>query len=202
MRTSAEPLIQQLRAGFPTTIGDEVGLVARTMTSNVSYGVLFRESPHFVNVGGERLRLPHRHGFTPRSWRSEPGLDATIEAAIAVGNYDGFVRQRSVGPLVRSGASWTTPYILELASDYVVEIISELEEHLEAADLDDLRRYIADNPAHWALTTHRVESYWNEYYRTTTRAEATSSYPGFRVLSAIAGDDPALMPRRRQLRQR
>jgi hypothetical protein len=152
----------------------------------VRYGILFRKNPSFVNVGGEQLRLPLRHGFKPRTWPSSSGTDATIEAAIAARHYDGFVRERSVQPLVLSRELWTIPYILELASDYVIEILTELDNHFNEIDRDNLSRYVTENPAHLELTTARINSYWNAYYRTTSKKQATSLHPGFRILTAIA----------------
>lgn len=186
MKAPADLLIDQLRSGFPAALGTDVEAAARTMISNVRYGILFRKNPSFVNVGGEELRLPLRHGFKPRTWPSSSGADATIEAAIAARHYDGFVRQRSVQPLVLCREPWTIPYILELASDYVVEILAELDDHFNEIDRDNLRRYVADNPAHHELAEARINSYWNEYYRTTPKKQATSTHPGFRILTAIA----------------
>lgn len=187
MKAPADLLIDQLQSGFPTYLRSDVEAAARTMVSNVRYGIHFRENPSFVSVGSEQLRLPLRHGFKPRSSPSSSEANATIEAAIATRHYDGFVRQRSVQPLVRSRELWTIPYILELASDYVIEILTELDDHYSEIDRANLRRYVADNPAHLALATARINSYWNEYYRTTPKNQAISTYPGFRLLTAIAG---------------
>lgn len=190
---SAAALRAQLRSGFPSELGEEVEATARRMTVSISYGIHVDNRPGPVFIAGEKLLLPKRHGFIPR--RRFLGLSArgaraetrsTICAAIASHSTNGFVRQASVRPLAKFGALWTMPYIVDLASDYVIEILAELDASMHLVDRDNLRRYVADNPAHLALTEARIHSYWNEYYRTTSRERALDSHPGFRILRALS----------------
>lgn len=183
MSTSAlNQLVAQLQLGFPTELATTVHSAALTMDADIRYGVRFRTNPDNVSVShGDPIRVLSRHGFKPRTSHNQ----TSIQAAIASQHYDGFVRQRSISPLLEIGEPWTMPYILELASDYVIEILTELDKRLADVNHDALHNYITQNPHHLTVTTARINSYWNEYYRQSTKAAATSNYPGFRILTQL-----------------
>jgi hypothetical protein len=74
------------------------------------------------------------------------------------------------------------PYILQLAGEYVVEIISEIYNNIEKIDGVLLREFIQDNREFVNLTESRITSYWNEYYRCEYSKE---EYVGFKLIDYI-----------------
>lgn len=82
-------------------------------------------------------------------------------------NADGRIRQEALRKLLQDDALWTTPYIIQLCGEYVVEIATDILQFLttELTKRSKLRQsyrqFIADNPTFLTLTGQRALSYWN-----------------------------------------
>lgn len=94
--------------------------------------------------------------------------------------------------------SWVAPFVFALIGEYVLQII-ELIEHAakEPAQRERLASFARGAPAFCALTSRRVVSYWDCYYR--RQFPRFAEYPPFRLLDAIGGwpkeESPALQRR-------
>lgn len=139
-----------------------------------------------VSVSGESLRIPYRLYLKPPTPDAADALDETqrlILACLLSRHHDGFVRHRNVPQLLMADADWVPPFVVQLAAEYVVEIIELILERVDDLSPDRYRRFAADNPRFMALTRQRVVSYWNAYYR--SRFPRLADYPGFRTLAEL-----------------
>jgi hypothetical protein len=146
-----------------------------------------------VQVEGEQLLIPQRL-FIEGYWPG-PGLDAEqrdMGLCLASRSTDGRQRQRALREIVTVNRAWTVPFVLALTGDYVVQILDDIEAALSGIDAVAMGRFIAGNPACFALTKARVASYWNEYYRLRgTHSDirylrfARDDYVGFRLIDAF-----------------
>ncbi len=134
-----------------------------------------------VNVGDEVIVIPYRV-YIPES----PPFDAslsTVETLIAAciysRHFDGFVRQRQLSSLLIADDDWVVPFVLQLAGEYVVEILQLLDRHTQSLSGDQYRQFTSSNPLFIERTKARIVSYWNCYYR--NQYPNFRNYPGYRI---------------------
>ncbi|MBD0669279.1 hypothetical protein BU198_34300 [Streptomyces sp. CBMA156] len=173
---------------FPGPLADDVRVVLAAMGTSR----LKPAAPFPVDVQGRLLAIP------TRLYNDEPSADAleslsprqlTILHCLYTRHHDGRIRRRHLECVVGSAQPWVVPYVVQLAGEYVVEILVVIREAL--GDLDTpgtaLRaaygRFIVDNPSFFARTQRRVVSYWSCYHRLDyTRFP---DYPGCTVLELL-----------------
>ena len=80
--------------------------------------------------------------------------------------------------------------MIQLAGEYVIEILRLIEEALPDIELSIYERFLRANPVFLTLTEQRIISYWDCYYRSVRQEE----YPGFRILKFLnsVARNPAL----------
>ncbi|WP_431783048.1 hypothetical protein [Streptomyces chumphonensis] len=149
-------------------------------------------TPFEVEVQGETVAIPSR------IYNEEPGADLerplagsqhVISHCLYSRHHDGWVRQRHLEQIVASGEPWVVPFVVQLAGEYVLEILEAIGRGLPglAVPGSAQRRlygeFIARNPAFFARTERRVVSYWSCYYR--WKYGAFETYPGCLLLEAF-----------------
>jgi len=171
---------------FPASRAKEVAEAVAVMPP-AEYGPL---GSYSVRVQGEPLEIPMRIYNPEPPGDLERGLSTTqrtVLHCLYTRHHDGFVRQRHLQQTIASEEPWTVPFVVQLIGEYVLEIVIDIRDAL--TDLDVLGSsqqmrfgaFIAENPAFFELTSQRVMSYWNCYYRDRQR----STYPGFSLLSSL-----------------
>ncbi|MCX5562841.1 hypothetical protein [Streptomyces sp. NBC_00038] len=195
-----------LVAAFPTRLAGDVQSVLAVLPE----ARLPPTSPFEVDVQGETVVIPSR------IYNAEPGAD--LERALAgtqqvilhclySRHSDGRVRQRHLEQIVASGEPWVVPFVVQLAGEYVLEILEAIGRGLPGLTVPGSAQrrlygeFIARNPAFFARTERRVVSYWSCYYR--WKYGAFGTYPGcvlletFRaaVVEQVGAQWPRHMPR-------
>jgi hypothetical protein len=171
-------------AGFPS----EFRPTTRKVIASVAAGELHAPSSAFsVNVDHEVLRIPYRLYYSPRLLRwnlsTSYGVKKLILACLGTRHYDGYLRQQCLGYLLSSMAAWTIPYIVQLAGEYVVEIVDEVAAGITSCETSSLAAFTKQNPDYVAMLERRVTSYWNEYHRRAYPRR--SDYPGSKVIAYL-----------------
>jgi hypothetical protein len=69
-------------------------------------------------------------------------------------------------------------FVIQLAGEYVVEILNVIYNSLPALDTPIYREFLHNNPTFLGLTGQRIASYWDCYYRGHRQQE----YVGFKIL--------------------
>jgi hypothetical protein len=75
------------------------------------------------------------------------------------------------------------PYVIQLASEYVVEIAHDAAEGIPKMDGPGLAAFARANPAYLATLQRRVISYWSCYHRSAYPDRG--AYPGSKVVGHL-----------------
>ena len=169
---------------FPSMLRPAV----RELASHVRINELQAPTHAFtVNMEGEALRIPYRLYYDPELLRRE--LNKSQAAArlillcLGTRHYDGYLRQECLQHLLKSEASWVIPYLVQLASEYVVEIAEEVADAIGRRNPAALRAFVLENPSYLATLNRRVTSYWGCYHRHAYPDRR--DYPGAKALAAL-----------------
>lgn len=136
-----------------------------------------------VLLGGETIRIPARLRF--RNNHDDEALRGDIRLMVRClrsRSSDGFERQRAVRDLLRDIQPLAAPFIVALIGEYLVEILDDIADAFGESVPDPIIEFLSENPAYWFLTKQRVSSYWNVYYRRSTRKK---DYVGFKLTRQI-----------------
>lgn len=181
---------------FPSMLHSDV----REVLARISIGELHAPRHAFaVNVNGETLHIPYRLYHDPdlliRELSNSQPSARLILLCLGTRHHDGYLRQECLYELLKSEASWLTPYLLQLAGEYVVEIVDEVANAIGQRNPASLRAFALENPAYLATLDRRVTSYWRCYHRHAYPDR--NVYPGTKVLAAVraAVDSPLWVAR-------
>lgn len=182
---------------FPASLGPAVRAVETRLppADHESQGFV-HETNHgrlpAPSVGGEMLMIPARiYNPCPRDGlRASGPVEATLLACIYSRHHDGYVRQAAALALLKNVEPFVAPFLVQLLGEYVLEIVVDIAEQLEAEDRlrTALAEFARENPRFMDLTTDRAYSYWAEYHR--RRYVSPQDYPAIRVLSQLRSSDP------------
>ncbi|MFJ4767470.1 hypothetical protein [Streptomyces diastaticus] len=145
-----------------------------------------------VDVGGETVTIPSRiyHAEPDAAvMRSLTGTQQVILRCLYSRHCDGRVRQRHLEQAVRLDEAWGVPFVVQLAGEYVVEILETIGRGLPALGVpDSVQRglygeFIVRNPAFFARMERRMVSYWSCYYR--WKYPEFGMYPGSSLAAAF-----------------
>lgn len=169
---------------FPSRLRSAV----RDTVASVATGETHPPSHAFVvKVHGETLRIPYRLYYDPDLFRRELSNSQTtaklILLCLGTRHDDGYLRQACLQGLLKDAAPWLTPYVVQLAGEYVVEIAEDVADAIVERNPATLQPFALENPAYLATLERRVTSYWNCYYRTAYPGR--HCYPGAKVLAAL-----------------
>ncbi|MFF7880686.1 hypothetical protein ACH40F_09635 [Streptomyces sp. NPDC020794] len=177
-----------LAAAFPPRLAGDVQSVLAVMPD----ARLAPMESFEVDMQGETVAIPSR------IYNEEPGADfecsltgtqQVILHCLYSRHSDGRVRQRHLEQIVASGEPWVAPFVLQLAGEYVLEILDVIGRGLVGLAVPNSAQrrlygdFIARNPAFFARTERRVVSYWSCYYR--WKYTVFGTYPGCALMEAF-----------------
>jgi len=127
---------ERLARAFPSSLRSDVTLISNAICPSgmEGHGV-------FVIVQNEPLQLPYRieHTNDDSLFPQLNAHQALIYACIRSRHLDGYVRQRQIRRLACGAEPWVVPFLVQLGSEYVVEILHEIEACLPLLDKTPLR---------------------------------------------------------------
>jgi hypothetical protein len=180
-----QPEAARLREAFPKHLASAVDSALKIVPVDMRLGPT-SHSIGAITIGGEAIRIPSRiYNSAPAEADrvSLPDLEKEILACIYTRHHDGHVRQRIVRGLTASKELWVKPFLLQLAGEYVVEIIQQIYDDVGSMDVDGCKKFAAENPLFFNATKRRAISYWACYYR--SRFPDFGDYPAFQLLHAL-----------------
>jgi hypothetical protein len=162
--------------------------IARAAAAAVATGERRPPRDAFVlELDGETLAIPYRLYYDLDLLRRELAssrADARrILLCLGTRHDDGHVRQECLRQLLNDASHWLTPYLLQLAGEYVIEIAADVAAAIGARNPAALRAFAVENRAYLAALESRATSYWNCYHRQAYPER--SRYPGTRVVAAV-----------------
>ncbi|MER5430663.1 hypothetical protein [Streptomyces sp. NPDC002588] len=168
-------------AAFPSRLAGDV----RSVLAVMPVAAISPVEPFRVEVQDETVTIPSRiyHG------EPETGMEGSLTGAqqlilhcLYSRHSDGRVRQRRLERIVASSEPWVVPFVVQLAGEYVVEILEAIRKELPGLDVPNsfarglYGEFIVRNPSFFARTERRVVSYWDCYYR--WKYPVFGTYPG------------------------
>lgn len=176
------------RCDEPMAFPPKLRSAAREAVASVAIGELHPPRDAFVvNVDGETLRIPYRVYYDPDLLRRELGNSQAaarlILLCLGTRHYDGYLRQECLRELLNIESPWLIPYVVQLAGEYVVEIVEDVVKAICGYDPARLRPFVLANPAYLKTLERRVTSYWSCYHRQAYPDR--HAYPGTKVLAML-----------------
>ncbi len=177
-----------LVAAFPHQLASDVRAVLAVMPEARIAPV----SPFSVYVGDEAVAIPYRiyqDELPDDVVRALTGVQQAILHCLYSRHSDGLVRQRHLEHIASSGEPWAVPFVVQLAGEYVLEIVESIQHGLSdllskgSAQRLAYGDFIARNPGFFARTERRVVSYWSCYYR--WKFPVFGTYPGCHLLGLL-----------------
>jgi hypothetical protein len=136
-----------------------------------------------INFDGQILNIPYRIYYDEPSQQNLTDNEIFLLDCIFTRHHDGYIREKRLRNILKSDNYLATPFIAQLLGEYVLEILTTINDNLSQTLLDNLIRLTTDNPVFFNTTEQRVQSYWNCYYKWMTPKKA--DYVGFQILKAI-----------------
>jgi hypothetical protein len=166
---------EELASAFPTTLRQDVLTACGTFPAIRELGGKFR-----VRVNNELVTIPYRLHLDPTLIHVESlnPLQRELVDCLLTRHTNGYLRQRHLACIIGLSRSWIPPYVVQLAGEYVVEILNVICQSFPRMDRSLYRDFLISNPALLDLTGQRIASYWDCYYRNERQEE----YVGFKIL--------------------
>jgi hypothetical protein len=177
-----------LVGAFPSQLAGDV----RSVLTAVPVARLAPLEPFQIEVEGETVAIPSRIYNEEPNADLAPSLTGTQQVILHClysRHNDGWVRQRHLEQIMESSEPWVVPFVVQLAGEYVLEILEAISRGLPGLAVPDSAQrrlygeFIARNPAFFARTERRVVSYWSCYYR--WKYGTFGTYPGCALLEAF-----------------
>jgi hypothetical protein len=191
---------QKIQNAFPDKLRTDVRTVISVLPlekkvllndgQTVEISALISHKTQEVVLDGERLLIPTRIYFNePYSYEEKTlnELQKVILNCIYLRHHDGHVRQKRLNTLISMNYYFTVPYTFQLLGEYVVEIINDLDDFIDEANIHLFKRFISENPGYSTLTRNRMISYWNEYYRLGEKKDIRN-YVGKRIFERLENE--------------
>lgn len=205
MSDESEDVLARWLAAFPPAIAGDVALALAAVPAR---SVAMRGGPvltahstdsqrhaYGIVLDGHELAIPARM-YNDLIWPADTPktltpVQRTVLGCMYTRHHLGHVRQRWVREIMASDEDFVVPFVVQLAGEYVVEIIADICNTL-GSELEDSRsataerygRFLAANPGFLFLTRQRVASYWDCYHR--RRYLSPEHYPGHVLLSQFS----------------
>lgn len=135
-----------------------------------------------VKYQGKNLEIPYRvHDIVPPDFVINllPLHKRINLYAKLTRHHDGFIREKYIVKLINQSPELSIPYAIQLASEYVQEIIAVIYSHRELFERKLLKNYIEENQVYLNKSKDRMISYWDCYYR--LKNPLLKSYVGFKL---------------------
>ncbi len=140
-------------------------------------------APFRAVVNGEAVTIPYRVYYDHALIKADQlsPLQQELLSCLLTRHCSGFVREENLRRIVECRDAWVPPFVVQLAGEYVIEILRVIRENSAGLDAALCRNFLKENPEFWAITKQRVVSYWNCYYWRQRRAD----YVGFQIVEYL-----------------
>jgi hypothetical protein len=165
----------ELASAFPSSVRHDALQAATAFPETRLSGESFS-----VQVANEEVKIPFRlhNDSTLIQKTSLTGIQRELTDCLLTRHSDGLVREQHLARIVGSSNIWVPPFVIQLAGEYVVEILRVIHQNLHNLDSSVYSAFLSANPRFLKTTEKRVMSYWNCYYTDLKREE----YVGFQLL--------------------
>lgn len=181
-----------IQKAFPSEVQEELNsLLTRFEIETKHSTIRFEETI----VGKEFIQIPSRIYYNPPYSLVDSKftqIEKEILSCIYSRHHNGFIRQKAIMNTIHSDNYWTTPYIVKIIGEYVIEILNDINNNFGTINKTNLILFIQKNPEFYNRICSRVESYWDCYYRyqfpkklNNIKVTGKLRYVGFQLLDKI-----------------
>lgn len=164
---------------FPTSLTTEVN----SLLDKLNWTTEHTTAECFaINLDGQTINIPYRIYYNEPVQQNLTDTETFLLDCIFTRHHNGYVREKKVRRIVTADNYLATPFVAQLLGEYVVEILQVVKDNLSLTQLDNLIKLKKDNPKFFKMTEKRVQSYWDCYYKWTTKKV---DYVGFQILKAM-----------------
>lgn len=179
----SENNLENLIKSFPKELKHDVEVVTNFLNSKKLRVHSYIENEIFINK--ESIYLPSRIYTAENLKTSEINLtkkQQTILNCLYLTHNDGYLRQEKLKLLKDNFEDFVIPFKMKILGEYVMEILTDLEKHIDEKSIKDFVFFISQNPNYWKLTKNRIVSYWGEYYKRKCKLE---DYVGQNIMNLL-----------------
>ena len=136
-------------------------------------------------VGRDTLLIPYRIHLpqpTPSTWATFSRSQFLMAHCLYSRHHDGRIREAALRAFLQADQEWTPPFIIQLASEYVVEISQVVLSNIGVVGTPVFRHFSLANASFLLRCRQRAITYWNRYYRNDI--PRYRDFPAFRVIDA------------------
>jgi hypothetical protein len=140
----------------------------------------------FAKIQGEQVYIPGRVYYLKDAvLRCALRGDLETQVALCLGarHHDGYLRESCLREIIGFDLPWVVPFVVPLIGEYVVEIVSFIEENENAFNSENYRNFASENSDLMAAIRCRAISYWDAYYR--DRYPEMCEYPAIRIIDKM-----------------
>lgn len=175
--------LDTLIKSFPIELKEDVEIVVEFLNSKKLRIHTYLEKEIFINI--ETIYIPGRI-YTAENLKINEIIlsekQQTILNCLYLTHNDGYLRQQKLELLKDKYDDFVIPYKMKILGEYVIEIITDLEKHINEKSIKNFIKFINENPNYWRLTKSRIVSYWGEYYRHTSKLK---DYVGYKIIKKL-----------------
>ncbi|MFD2910238.1 hypothetical protein ACFSX9_16020 [Flavobacterium ardleyense] len=168
---------------FPNELQNDVEIVIEFLNDEKLEIHPNLENPFFVN--SKIIIIPYRIYSNESTKNIETNLtekQITILNCLYLTHNNGYLRQQKLEQLRENFEDFVIPYKMKVLSEYVIEIISEVESQINEKTIGSFLKFIDENPQYWNLVKSRIISYWGEYYKHSCKLK---DYIGYKIIKKI-----------------
>ncbi len=166
---------ERLAEAFPVAVRDDALVMASSLPTT---RILESFSARICN---EDVVIPNRLHNDPTLLHEDSltVLQQQLMSCLLTRHSDGFVREKYLSRIIGVNQIWVPPFVIQLAGEYVIEILHLIQRDLGVLDKALYTQFIRNNPKFLQLTEQRILSYGDCYYRSEMRHD----YVGFKLLT-------------------
>jgi hypothetical protein len=166
----------EMACAFPLAVRDDARIAFSEFPATRLLGESFS-----LQLGNDLVTLPGRIHNDPTLIHVDSLTDIQREMVdcLLTRHTSGFIRERHLTRVIRSGHVWVPPFVIKLVGEYVVEILRVILQNLNCLDASVYAAFLRANAAFLATTERRVTSYWDCYHR----SQKPEEYVGFQLLN-------------------
>lgn len=168
---------------FPFSLKEDAIIIASLIKFN-DYSV---HNKIQVSVDNENFIIPYRVYFNKIStWKIQSLSDQQkiMLACLYSRHHDWYIREEMLRKLSWSNKNFTIPYVVQLLSEYVIELFPIIDAQINENNIEEYHKYYKANQIYFKKVEKRIMSYWNVYYD-YNKTYKKNNYIWFQILNRI-----------------
>lgn len=161
------PYLLELSNSFPKSLKANWLTLASKLEQKQT-GILTSEQNFKYQLNGENVIIPYRI-FLEEATGDFSEIEQQLLYALYTRNANGYIREKYIKKILEMELSdWQLPFIICSSEDYVIEIISQIYDHLKEKNNDIIKQFLKNNKEVLCKHYQKMINVWNIYYKKTS----------------------------------